>query len=89
MNLFSSAFRYALVLAISPVLLHFDLPEPAMVSLVVYDVLGREVARLVDKELSAGWHQARFDAGNLPSGVYLYRIRAGDFHDTGRMLLLK
>ncbi len=67
----------------------FDLPEPTMVFLVVYDVLGREVARLVEKELSAGWHRARFDAGNLPSGVYLYRIQAGNFHDTGRMLLLK
>ncbi len=89
MGLFSSAFRYALVLAISLGLLHFGLPEPAMVSLVVYDVLGREVARLVDKELSAGWHQARFDAGNLPSGVYLYRIQAVNFQDTGRMLLLK
>ncbi len=67
----------------------FDLPETAMVSLVVYDVLGREVARLVDNEMAAGWHRVRFDAANLPSGVYLYRIQAGDFHDTGRMLLLK
>ncbi len=67
----------------------FDLPEVAMVSLVVYDVLGREIARLVEGELPAGWHRARFDAGNIPSGVYLYRIQAGDFQDTGRMLLLK
>ena len=67
----------------------FDLPETAMVSLFVYDVLGREVTRLVENELSAGFHRARFDAGNLPSGVYLYRIQAGNFQDTGRMLLLK
>ncbi len=67
----------------------FDLPEDAMVSLVVYDVLGREVARLVQKELPAGTHRARFDAGNLPSGVYFYRIQAGDFHSTNRMTLLK
>lgn len=67
----------------------FDLPEDAMVSLVVYDVLGREVTRLVEEELSAGSHSVRFDAGNLPSGVYLYRMQAGDFQDTGRMLLLK
>ena len=60
-----------------------------VVSLVVYDVLGREIARLVEKELPAGWHRARFDAGNLSSGVYLYRIQAGDFQDTGRMILLK
>ena len=52
----------------------FDLPEDAMVSLVVYDVLGREVARLVQEELRAGTHRARFDVGNLSSGVYFYRI---------------
>ena len=67
----------------------FDLPEDAMVSLVVYDVLGREVARLVQEELRAGTHRARFDAGNLPSGVYFYRMQAGDFHSTHRMTLLK
>ncbi len=69
--------------------IQFDLPEDAMVSLVVYDVLGREVARLVQKELRAGTHHARFDAGNLPSGVYFYRIQAGDFSQTRRMSLLK
>ena len=58
-------------------------------SFVVYDVLGREVARLVQEELPAGTHRARFDAGNLPSGVYLCRIQAGDFHSTQRMTLLK
>ncbi len=67
----------------------FDLPEDATVSLVVYDVLGREVARLVQEELRAGTHRARFDARNLPSGVYFYRIQAGDFHSTHRMTLLK
>ncbi len=67
----------------------FDLPEDAMVSLVVYDVLGREVARLVQGELRAGTHRARFDAGNLPSGVYFYRIQAGDFQRTNRMTVLK
>ena len=67
----------------------FDLPETAMVSLVLYDVLGREIARLVEGEMPAGWHRARFNAANLPSGVYLYRIQAGDFMDTGRMTLIK
>ena len=69
--------------------IQFDLPEDAMVSLVVYDVLGREVARLVQEELRAGTHRARFDAGNLPSGVYFYKIQAGGFHSTHRMTLLK
>ena len=69
--------------------IQFDLPEDVTVSLVVYDVLGREVARLVQEELPAGTHRARFDAGNLPSGAYFYRIQAGDFHSTQRMTLLK
>ena len=60
-----------------------------MVSLVVYDVLGREVARLVQQELRAGTHRAQFDAGNLPSGIYFYRIQAGDFSRIHRMVLLK
>ena len=67
----------------------FDLPEDTMVSLVVYDVLGREVARLVQKELSAGTHRTRFDAQGLPSGIYFYRIQVGDFAQTRRMTLLK
>ena len=58
-------------------------------ALVVYDVLGREVARLVQGELRAGTHRVRLDAGNLPSGVYFYRIQAGNFHSTHRMTLLK
>ena len=60
-----------------------------MVSLVVYHVLGREVARLVQQELRAGTHRAQFDAGNLPSGIYFYRIQAGDFSRIHRMVLLK
>ena len=69
--------------------IQFDLPEDAMVSLAVYDVLGREVSRLVQEELRAGTHRVRFDARNLPSGVYFYRIQAGDFQHTSRMTFLK
>ena len=67
----------------------FDRPEDAMLSLVVYDVLGREVARLVQEALPAGTHRTRFDARNLPSGVYFYSIQAGDVHSTHRMTLFK
>ena len=55
----------------------FTLPAPADVRLRVYDVLGREVAVLVSERREAGRHVARFDAGLLPSGVYLYRLEAG------------
>lgn len=67
----------------------FDLPEDARVLLVVYDMLGREVAHLVREELRAGTHRARFDAQGLPSGIYFYRIQAGDFAQTRCMTLLK
>jgi hypothetical protein len=67
----------------------FVLPEAAAVRLVVYDMLGREVALLAEGPLSAGRHTVRFEASNLPSGTYLYRIEAGAFAQTRRMVLLK
>ncbi len=69
--------------------IRFTLPEASAVSLVVYDVMGREVERLLDKTLGAGYHEARWDATGLPSGVYLYRIEAGSFAQTRHMTLLK
>ena len=52
----------------------YELPEPAFVNLIIYDVLGREVKRLVNEEKPAGKYTVQFDAGNLSSGVYLYKI---------------
>ncbi|NBC17998.1 MAG: serine hydrolase [Bacteroidetes bacterium] len=67
----------------------YVLPEASAVRLVVYDVLGRRVAVLVDGVRPAGRHQVTFEAANLPSGVYLYRLDAGAFTQTKRMLLVK
>lgn len=67
----------------------FELSEVSYVRLVVYDVLGREVAVLVDGELASGVHEVPWNAGNLPSGLYLYRISTGQVSETRRMLLLK
>jgi hypothetical protein len=69
--------------------LRYGLPESADVRLVVYDVLGRSVARLVAAPQSAGWHEATFDGSLLPSGVYLYRLEAGSFTQSRTMLLVK
>jgi uncharacterized delta-60 repeat protein len=55
----------------------------------VYDVLGREVATLVNENLEAGSYETQFDASGFPSGVYFYRLTAGTFSETKRMLLLK
>ncbi len=69
--------------------IEFDLPERSYVKLVVYDVLGREVEKLVDKELNAGKHTINFDAGSLPSGVYFYVLDAGKFRMARKMVLVK
>lgn len=69
--------------------IRFDLPEAAEVLLVVYNVTGREVARLVNQSMGAGSHRVRWDAGDLPSGVYLYQLTAGNYTDTKSMTLLR
>ncbi len=58
-------------------------------TLKVYDVLGREVAVLVDEYKDAGSNKVEFNAGSLSSGVYLYKLQAGDFYSTKKLLLIK
>jgi hypothetical protein len=70
-------------------LVRFDLPEQSHVTLMVYNLLGEEVARVIDKEMEAGRHSARFDASSLPSGVYFYRLTAGSFVEARKMMVLK
>ena len=65
------------------------MPKAGNVKLIVYDVLGREVATLVNEFTSAGIHAIDFNATNLSSGIYIYRIEAGNFTDTKKMILLK
>ena len=60
-----------------------------MVLLRVYNVLGKEVATLVNEEKAVGHHNVSFDAGILPSGIYFYTIKTGKFIDTKKMILLK
>ena len=67
----------------------FELPKASHVSLNVYDLLGREVTMLVNDKIDAGFHEVRFDGSNIASGVYFYRLQAGDFVATKRFLLLR
>ena len=67
----------------------YALPFEEHVTLKIYDVLGREVKNLVDRVEQAGYKFAEFDAGNLPSGIYFYRLNAGKFTDIKKMLLVK
>lgn len=69
--------------------IEFRIPHFGFVTLKVYDILGNEMAILVNEEKNAGIYQVSFDASNLPSGVYFYQLRAGSFIETKKMLLLK
>lgn len=67
----------------------YELRALSVVMLKVYDILGREVATLVNEPKSAGRHTAEWNAVNLPSGVYIYEINAGKFSDVKKMILLR
>ena len=67
----------------------YSIPERSNVSLKVFDILGSEVLELLKGEIEAGTYDITFNAANLPSGVYLYRIQAGDFVQTKKMMLIK
>jgi len=70
-------------------IINWEMPQAGLVSLKIYDVLGREVITLVNEELNAGKHETVFEAANFSSGVYIYRINTGDFIQTKKMILLK
>ncbi|MBU0519012.1 T9SS type A sorting domain-containing protein [bacterium] len=67
----------------------FALPQAEQVSLTVYDVNGRLVNTLVDGYRSAGFHEVTFDAADMASGMYIYRLQAGENVATGKMMLVK
>lgn len=67
----------------------FALPNAADVQLTVYNMLGQKVATLVNERMQAGAHQVTFDASSIASGMYVYRIEAGNFVSTKKMMLIK
>ena len=69
--------------------IRFTIPAAGQVQLTVFDVLGREVAVLVNQELAAGAHTATFDAAGLTSGIYLYRLETAGQQMTRKMMLVK
>lgn len=69
--------------------INFDVPVQAYVTLKVYDIAGREIAKLADGQFNAGEHTVIFDASKFASGVYFYRLTTGEFVRTKRMVLLK
>ncbi len=67
----------------------FAVPEKSNVLIKVYDILGSEVATLVNEEMDAGWYENNFNAAGLSSGVYLFRMEAGNFISTKKMIYLR
>lgn len=69
--------------------INFDLPQRSKVRLTVYNILGQEVKTLADREMEAGKHVIQWDAGEQATGVYFYKLEAGEFTETRKMMLLK
>ncbi|NWF88616.1 MAG: T9SS type A sorting domain-containing protein, partial [Ignavibacteriaceae bacterium] len=69
--------------------IQYSIAEPGLVSVKVFDVLGRQIADLVNSQQSAGTYTVDFNAQNLSAGVYLYKIESGSFQATKKMILLK
>jgi hypothetical protein len=67
----------------------FQMPKSEFVKLIVYDIAGKQIAALVGEELNPGFYEVNWNAVNFPSGVYFYRLTAGDFTETKKMLLIK
>ena len=67
----------------------YQLPVSGRVSLIVYDLLGAKVATLVNSVQSAGIHSVRWNAANVASGIYFYRLRAGSFTQTRKLVVIK
>ena len=67
----------------------FILPSRSFVSLKVFDLIGREVAIIVSEEMSAGSYSRQWNAANMSSGIYFYRLQAGSFTETKKLILLK
>ena len=74
--------------------IRYDLPEEKNVTLVIYDVIGRNIRTLMNVNQTAGYHSIHWDAKNdigegVAAGMYIYTIKAGDFRATKKMVLLK
>ncbi|HAS81032.1 TPA: hypothetical protein DD445_01665 [Candidatus Nomurabacteria bacterium] len=69
--------------------INYQVPEKNLVTLKVYDILGREIETLVNEEKPIGNYEVNFNASNLPSGAYFYKLQAGSFVETKKMILLK
>jgi flagellar hook assembly protein FlgD len=74
--------------------IRYDLPENALVNIIIYDIMGRSIRSLVNSQQTAGYRSIQWNATNdagspVSAGIYLYMIQAGEFRQTKKMVLLK
>jgi len=69
--------------------IRYGLPNHSQVTLSVFNTLGQQVAQLVNGDMEAGLHEVQFDGSGLSSGVYFYRLQAGSFVETRKLLLVR
>jgi len=67
----------------------FEIPKTAFITLKIYNILGQEVAELVNEEKQPGVYEVNWNASGFASGVYFYQLRAGSFVETKKMILLR
>lgn len=67
----------------------FELPKPESVKIEVYNIIGQKIETLLNQPMPAGYHEIEFNGQNLSSGVYLYKIEAGEWHDVKKMILIR
>ena len=69
--------------------IQFSIPSPQFVTIKVYDILGREITKLVDEYKQAGTYSVNFNAKGLSSGLYFYNLRAGNYSSAQKMILIR
>ncbi len=69
--------------------IQFALPDDAFTEIVIYDLLGKEIEKIVNEQLDAGTYETIWNAGDFPSGIYYYKLSAGDYTETKKMVFLK
>jgi hypothetical protein len=67
----------------------FDLKKPAHVKITIYNILGKKIETLLNKPMTADYHEVEFNANHLASGIYFYQIQAGEFHQVKKMIFLR
>jgi hypothetical protein len=70
-------------------IIKFGVPERSKVVLKLYDILGKEIITLLNEEMEAGWYRKEFNGTEYASGIYIYRLNAGSYTNTKKMILVK